>query len=93
MARQKKSNREKVEAEFPTFATEVAGLTTDQLNGRIAGLAKELEESETDKEDNEDLENARALAAELTAPYNDVKKAVRAKTRYIVGLLKDRGAA
>lgn len=93
MARQKKTNREKVEGEFPTFATEVAGLTTEQLNSRIAGLAKELEESETDKEDNGDLEDARALSAELVAPYNDVKKAVRAKTRYIVGLLKDRGAA
>jgi len=39
------------------------------------------------------LEEAKTLASELAAPYRDTKKAIRAKSKYIIALLKDRGAA
>ena len=93
MARQKKTNNEVVQGEYPEFATEVAGLSPDQLNNRLASLAKALEESETAKEGDEELENAKALASELSGPYRDVKKAIRQKTKYVIGLLTDKGAA
>jgi len=93
MGRAKKTVQEKVQEEYPEFATEVAGLDEDKLNGRLATLAKALEESETAKEDDEELEEAKTLASELAAPYRDTKKAIRAKSKYIIALLKDRGAA
>jgi hypothetical protein len=88
MARKKKG----IEEEYPEFVSEVAALTTDQLNNRLATLAKNLEESETAKEDDEELEEAKATASELGAPYRDMKKAVRAKSKYIIKTLKERGA-
>ena len=45
------------------------------------------------KEGDEELENAKALASELSGPYRDVKKAIRQKTKYVIGLLTDKGAA
>lgn len=93
MARTKKSVQEKVQAEFPEFANELGGASVDQLNTRLANLAKALEESESAKEADEELERAQALVGELGAPYKDVKKAVRLKTKYVISLLRDKGAA
>jgi DNA-binding ferritin-like protein len=92
MAKNKKSIQEKVEKDFPEFAEESRTLSVDQLNNKLATLAKGLEESETAKENDTDLENAQALVAELSAPYKDVKKAIRFKTKYIISLLGDKGA-
>lgn len=93
MARSKKSVRETVEKNYPEFAEELNGATTDQLNSRLATLAKGLEESEQAKEVDDELEKARLLASELSAPYRDVKKAVQLKSKYVIGLLRDKGAA
>lgn len=92
MARQKKTVQEVVQAEFPEFVNEVSVLTPDQLNNRLATLAKNLEESETAKEQDEELEDAKATASELAAPYRDAKKALRAKSKYVISLLKEKGA-
>lgn len=92
MARQKKTVQEVAQAEFPEFVGEVSGLTADQLNNRLATLAKNLEESETAKEEDEELEEAKLTASELAAPYRDAKKALRVKSKYIIGLLKEKGA-
>jgi hypothetical protein len=93
MARTKKSVTKQVQENYPEFADEVNGLSIDQLNNKLASLAKGLEESESTKENDEDLERAHSLASELGAPYRDVKKAVNLKTKYVIGLLKDKGAA
>ena len=89
----KKSVREKVEKDYPEFSTEVAGLSIDELNSKLASLAKGLEDSENHKDDNEDLNNAKALASELAAPYRDVKKAVQLKSKYVIALLREKGGA
>jgi hypothetical protein len=93
MARSKKTITAQVQENYPEFETEVAGLNIDQLNNKLASLAKGLEESEATKEDDEELNKAHALASELGAPYKDVKKAIRLKTKYVIGLLRDKGAA
>lgn len=92
MARTKKSVQVVVQEEYPDFANEVAGLAEGDLNNRLAGLAKALEQSETAKEDDAALEDAKELATELGAPYKDAKKAIRMKSKYIIALLKDKGA-
>jgi hypothetical protein len=91
MAKSKKSVQEKVQAEFPEFVTDVAGLSVDQLNTKLATLAKGLEESEECKDNDEELEKTKLLAAELSAPYRDIKKAVGLKTKYVISLIKEKG--
>lgn len=93
MAKVKKSVQEKVQGEFPEFADEVASLGIDELNTKLASLAKGLEESEQAKESDEELAKTRELATELAAPYKDIKKAVNLKTKYVISLLRDKGAA
>ena len=91
MARTKKSVQEKVQEEMPEFASEVAGLSVAELNNRLAKLAKDSETNEQAQEDDEDLEKARGEASELAAPYRDAKKAIRLRSRYVIGLIKEKG--
>ena len=93
MGRSKKTVQEKVQAEFPEFSAEVEPLGIDELNDKLASLAKGLQESEESKERDEELERTRLLASELSAPYRDVKKAVGLKTKYVISLLKEKGGA
>ncbi len=88
----KKSLKEKVQAEYKDFALEVDRLNSDDLNSRLATLAKELERSETHKEQNDALQAAREAVQELAGPYKDTAKAIRLKTRYIIALLNEKGA-
>lgn len=91
MAKAKKSLQEKVQEEQPEFAGEVAGLSVDQLNARLADQAKAAEWNEQAKEDDEELEEAQAHASELGAPYRDAKKAIRLRSRYLIDLIKEKG--
>ncbi len=81
----------KVQKEMPEFALEVAKLDVQALKNRIATYARELSESEDQKENDDDLKSAILQAKEMGAPYRDVKKAVATKTRYLLGLIKDKG--
>lgn len=91
MARAKKSLQEKVQEDMPEFAAEVASLSVQDLNNRLATLAKGSEENEQAQEDDEDLEKARAEASELAAPYRDAKKAIRLRSRYVISLIREKG--
>jgi hypothetical protein len=91
MAKAKKSLQEKIQEEQPEFAGEVAGLSVDQLNARLAEQAKAAEWNEQAKEDDEELEEAQAHASELGAPYRDAKKAIRLRSRYLIALIKEKG--
>lgn len=91
MARQKKSLQEKVQEEMPEFTGEVAGLSVDQLNARLAEQAKAAEWNESKKEEDEELEEAQERVGELVAPYRDAKKAIRLRSRYLIALIKEKG--
>jgi len=93
MAKPKKSIQQKVQEEMPEFASEVAGLSVSDLNNRLAQLAKDSEVNEQAQEDDEGLEKARAEAAEMASPYKDAKKAIRLRSRYVIGLIKEKGGA
>ena len=82
---------QKVEKELPEFTAEVAGLDVQAIKNRIANYAKELEDSEQHKENNQELADAQAEVTTLAGPYKDVRKAVRMKTRYLLGLMKEKG--
>lgn len=91
MGRPKQTLSEKVHKEMPEFAGEVAGLSVDDLNGRLATLAKASEENSQMKEEDDRLEEAQREAKELAAPYKDAEKAIRTKSRYIISLIKEKG--
>ncbi|CAM6004874.1 unnamed protein product [Sphagnum balticum] len=87
----KKTADEKFQEEYPEFVGEVVGLSVDQLNSRLAEQAKAAEWNETTKEEDEELEEAQKAASELAAPYRDAKKAIRAKSKYLIKLIKEKG--
>lgn len=91
MAREKKSLLEKIQDEYPEFTSEVDGLNVQELKNRIANYAKALQESEESRDADEDLKRAKEEAKELGAPYRDIRKAVKLKTRYLISLIVDKG--
>lgn len=96
MARPKKAPKtlaDQVKESNPEFFDTVQGLSVDDLNGRLASLAKDAETVEDTKENDEDLKQAKAEASELAAPYRDAKKAIRMKSKYVISLIKDKGGA
>jgi hypothetical protein len=80
-----------VQIHHPEFADEVSGLSVADLESRLASLAKHAEEISVAKEESEALKDARARLAELSGPFNDGLKAVKLKTKYIIGLIKEKG--
>lgn len=91
MARPKKSVQEKVQKEFPEFTATVDGLSVADLEGKLASYAKNQNEIEASQEADEELQNTKALLKELNGPYNDSKKAVKLKMKYIIALIKEKG--
>jgi hypothetical protein len=91
MAKTKKSLEERMKEEQPEFAGEVAGLSVDQLNARLAEQAKAAEWNQQAKEDDEELAEKKEAASEAAAPYRDAAKAIRLKSRYLIKLIKEKG--
>jgi len=73
------------------FKDEVDRLNIPQLEARISSYQKQLDESEEHKKNNDALNHVKAEKAELEGPYNDVKKAVKIKTKYLIELIKEKG--
>jgi hypothetical protein len=84
----KKSAKEICERELPDFVAEVSSLSVDDLKQRLATLAQGRADNARAKEGDEALEQARAAASELAAPYRDAEKVLKLKSRYIADLLK-----
>ena len=73
------------------FIETVDSLSTEQLEARITQMQKDLEESEIHREENTVLNDLKEQVSMISGPYNDVKKAVKTKTSYIIALIKERG--
>ncbi len=73
------------------FKEEVDSLSVPVLEARITRMQKDLDESEEHRKENVALNNAKDEVKELSGPYNDVKKAVQVKTKYIIELIKEKG--
>lgn len=84
-------NRMKVQKTLPHFVEEVSALTVEQLNGRLAKLAKDYTATEEAKDADEELQNTREAAKELGAPYREAKRDINLKSGYIVELIREKG--
>jgi hypothetical protein len=92
--------RMKVEKLYPDFIEAVQGKTVADLEEKVLGYAKELEQVERAKQkDKEDLTNPNSLGSILykkniaEGPYKDAKNAITLKTRYIMSLIEEKGGS
>ena len=83
--------RTKFTKEFPEFASEVQAATSENLDNRLAELAKGREAIEVAKDEDEALEEAQETATALAAPYRSAKRTVNLKSKFIISVLKERG--
>jgi hypothetical protein len=81
----------KVQKQFPDFAEMVDAMNVDALEDRLNIYAKELEKVKKAQEADVDLEKAKELVSDLSAPYRDAKKAIELKTSYIISLIGEKG--
>lgn len=81
----------KCQKEFPDFIAEVASLSTEELNSRLAQIAKDTEAVYQTRDEDEELVAARENAKLLAAPYRECLQAFRLKSAYMVALIKERG--
>lgn len=83
---------ERATKECPEFVDEVAGLSVDQIETRLAQLAEAVEELADKREADEELAEAQERAKELGKAYSEPTKAIKLKSRYLVALRKEKGA-
>ena len=83
--------KEKIQRQFPDFVEMVDSMSVEQLEGRLNIYAKELEKVKIAKERDVALNSAKNLVSELSAPYNEAKKAIELKTSYIIMLIAEKG--
>ena len=87
-----KSTRGKLKELDPNFIEEVDGLDSDKLKAKIVEIAKGAEDIKKAREDDLDLERAKEQMKVLTETYSVPLKATSLKTKYLVELLKEKGA-
>lgn len=83
----------KVQKEMPEFTAVVDGLSVDELEKRLSQYAKEAEAIDDAKQGDEALQAAKEQVKEYSAPYNEGKKAIKLKMKYIIGLIGDKGGS
>jgi hypothetical protein len=82
---EKKINPETVDA--------MRGMTPEELNERIVQLAKNEDEVESARDQNEKIAEARSVLQELEGPYKDSLKEIKATRKFAVKLLEEKGKA
>jgi len=77
------------------FVNTVVGLSVSDLNVKLSSLSKDLEEVhesvEKLMEPGKAMYEAKQAYDNLKGPFNDSKKLLKQKTKYVYRLLKDKG--
>lgn len=90
-ARKATTFKEKVEAEFPEFVHSMWTLSVVDLEKRLSDYAKGRADTKEAKKVDVELEEARKVVTELSAPYNETLNAIEKKSKYIVELIREKG--
>lgn len=85
----KKNWKQKFEEENATFAVEAQQMSKEDKKQRIVDLSKGLLDIEQALEADEAVKTAKEQLKELTAPYKESQKLVKAKIKYLVELLHE----
>lgn len=81
----------KLQKKFPEFIQEVEHLNKEQLERRILETAKNLEEIEKAKDQDQELNDVISRKKDLEAPYNENLKIGKDKNRLLCMLVKKKG--
>lgn len=73
------------------FKNAVAAAADDELKTKVVNLSKNEEEILKTRSEDSALAEAKDLAKELNAPYSESMKEVRARRRYVLKVLQERG--
>ncbi len=73
------------------FKNSVASAADDELKTKVVNLSKNEEEILKARSEDTALAEAKDTAKELNAPYADSMKEVRARRRYVLRVLQERG--
>jgi hypothetical protein len=87
----KKSLREIVEEQHRDWVSTVQGLSVEELDKMILRYAKYREEIKEAREKDEELNRAKEIVKELSAPYRENLKINEQKTKYLIMLLGEKG--
>jgi len=82
----------KILAKLPAgYAEDVAGFDTGRLQTEVLKCETNIRQVEQEKEADEKLSGAKSLVKDLSAPYRDAVAAQRAKIKYLLHVLEERG--
>jgi hypothetical protein len=82
----------KLLAKLPSgYAEEVAGYDDARLQAELVQCEANIHQVETEKAADEKLNGARELVKDLAGPYRDAVSAQRAKIKYVLAMLLERG--
>jgi len=92
MAFQKKTLTEQLAEYAPNFVDEVVKLSVPEIKGKIADLSIADSEIEESMKEDEDLKKCKEALDVAREGYNDMLTANRLKKKFLIRMLKDRGA-
>lgn len=75
------------------FVAEIDGSTVDQINAKVAELAKAEQENLQAKSLDEDLKEKKEAVKFASEVYRDCSKGYRLRMKYILTVLESRGKA
>ncbi len=73
------------------FQNVVAAAQTDELKTRVVSLSRGEEDILKAKAEDQQLNDAKDLAKELNTPYAEGLKVMRARRRFVLKVLQERG--
>lgn len=75
----------------PGYAEDLASYDDAQLQSELVQCEANIHQVETDKAADDKLNGAKALVKDLSAPYRDAIAAQRAKIKFVLASLMERG--
>jgi hypothetical protein len=73
------------------FKNAIASASDDELKSKIVNLSKNEEDVLKTRFEDSQLNDAKELAKELNAPYAESLKEIKARRRYVLRVLQERG--
>ncbi len=75
----------------PGYAEDIAGYDKARLQAEVLQSEANIRQVENEKEQDEKLNGAKSLVKDLAGPYRDAVSAQRAKIKYVLHILDERG--
>lgn len=73
------------------FRNVVAAMPDDELKTKIVNLSKNEEDVLKTRGEDQALNDSKELTKELNGPYSDTLKEIKARRRYVLKVLEERG--